>query len=64
MKCPLCNNEMRIESNTLVQRPDETFAYRMQFKCRTKSCANFDKIVATTYDPVQPVKEKEEGTES
>lgn len=61
MKCPLCKNEMRIESNDLVQRPDGTFAYRMQFKCRTKSCANYDKVTATTYDPVTPIVEPRES---
>ena len=61
MKCPLCKNEMRIESNDLVQRPDGTFAYRMQFKCRTKSCANYDKVTATTYDPVTSIVEPQES---
>ena len=61
MKCPLCKNEMRIESNDLVQRPDGNFAYRMQFKCRTKSCANYDKVTATTYDPVTPIVEPQES---
>ena len=61
MKCPLCKNEMRIESNDLVQRPDGTFAYRMQFKCRTKSCANYNKVTATTYDPVTPIVEPQES---
>lgn len=57
MQCPLCKNEMRIDSNELVQRPNGTFAYRMQFKCRTKDCANYDKIVKTTYDPIVPIVE-------
>lgn len=61
MKCPLCKNEMRIESNDLVQRPDGIFAYRMQFKCRTKSCANYNKVTATTYDPVTPIVEPQES---
>lgn len=60
MQCPLCKNEMRIESNDLVQRPDGTLAYRMQFKCRTKDCANYNKVTKTTHDPVTPVVETEE----
>lgn len=52
---------MRIESNSLVKRPDGTLAYRMQFKCRTKSCANYDKIIKTTYDPITPIEETQEG---
>lgn len=60
MKCPLCKNEMRIESNDLVQRPNGTFAYRMQFKCRSKDCPNYDKIVKTTYDPIEPIVEPAE----
>jgi hypothetical protein len=51
---------MRIESNELVQKPDGTLAYRMQFKCRTKDCANYNKVTKTTYDPVKPVVETEE----
>lgn len=63
MKCPLCKNEMRIDSNTFVQRPNGTFAWRMQFKCRTKDCANYDKIVKTVYDPIEPIVEPVEETE-
>lgn len=60
MKCPLCKNEMRIESNDLVQRSDGTLAYRMQLKCRSKNCSNYNQVTKTIYDSIEPIIESEE----
>lgn len=57
MKCPLCNTEARIKSNDLVIKKDGTFAYRMEFECRSNKCENYQKVFATEYSQVVPIEE-------
>lgn len=57
MKCPLCDTEARIKSNDLVKRKDGTFAYRMEFICRSNKCENFNKVFDTQYEPIEPIEE-------
>ena len=54
MLCPLCQTEMKIRSNKLVEKKDGSLAYRMDFECRSKDCPNYGKVVESTYDPVTP----------
>lgn len=67
MKCPLCKIEGRIERSELVINQG-TVSYRVQYKCRTRTCPNFNKVFHTTYDPVNlipdsdaPVADEVEG---
>lgn len=53
MQCPICHTEMRIQSNDLVKKTDGTLAYKMELKCRSRECANYDKVVSTIYTPVE-----------
>ena len=46
MLCPLCNVEARIESVTPVLKSDGLYN-RMAFKCRTKTCPNYNTVFAT-----------------
>lgn len=54
MKCPLCKVEGRIEKSDLVIN-EGSVSYRIQYKCRTKSCANYNTVFHTDYDPVNLV---------
>jgi len=53
VKCPLCNVEMRIDKTAFVIKEDGTYAQKIYLKCRSRECANYNKIVATKYDPIQ-----------
>lgn len=46
MKCPLCNVEARIDSVSPVLKSDGLYN-RISYKCRTKSCSNYDKVFKT-----------------
>ena len=60
MKCPLCNVDMRITSNTLVRRADGTYAHRLRLSCPSPQCENYKMVVKTEYIPVDVVDEGEE----
>ncbi len=52
MKCPTCSIEGRITSNKIVRKQDGTLAYKMEISCRNKQCAQYGKVINTTYHPV------------
>ena len=58
MKCPLCHIEARIERSNLVVNQG-TVSYRIQYKCRTRTCANVNQVFKTQYDPVELVPDSE-----
>jgi NMD protein affecting ribosome stability and mRNA decay len=57
MICPSCRIEARIKSNEIVKRKDGTLAYRIEFECRNKQCPDFEKVIETQYDPIEPIEE-------
>ena len=46
MKCPLCNVAARIDSVDPVLKSDGLYN-RFAYKCRTKTCPNYNKVFKT-----------------
>lgn len=44
MNCPLCNVIMRIDKTDDVLKGDKRYT-RFYYKCRTKTCPNYNKII-------------------
>lgn len=63
MKCPLCNIEMRLKNEGLVENEGKIFL-KQTLICRgPKTCPNYGKIVKTIYIP-KSVTEDPEAKES
>ena len=52
MKCPKCDIEARITSSKNVMKDGKLFR-RMEFSCRNKQCANYEKVIATDDVPLE-----------
>lgn len=62
MKCPLCNIECVISEGKLVVN-NGVVSMRHKFMCRNKNCSNFNKVVATVYDPLTVTEDNEAPSE-